>query len=49
MEFPAPFDAEGAEAKRKRGKEIKDIKLIESKRKGFSAHAAGLAGGGSRR
>jgi len=37
MEFPAPFDAEGAEAKRKRAEELKNIKLIESKRKGFSS------------
>jgi len=37
IEFPEPFDSEGAEAKRKRAEEVKAIKLIESKRRGFSS------------
>jgi len=37
ISFPEPFDAEAAEAKRKRAEEIKALKLIESKRKGYAS------------
>ena len=37
IEFPKPFDAEGAEAKRKRAEEIKALRLIEQKRRGYSS------------
>lgn len=37
IEFPAPFDSEGAEAKRKKAEEVKALRLIEAKRKGYSS------------
>lgn len=37
MTFPKPFDPEAADTRRRRAEEIKAIKLIESKRKGYAS------------
>jgi len=37
MSFPEPFDSEGAEAKRRKAEEVKAIRLIEQRRKGYGS------------
>jgi hypothetical protein len=37
MEFPEPFDPEAAETKRRRADELKQLRLIEQKRKGYAS------------
>lgn len=37
IEFPAPFDSEAAAAKQRKADEVKALRLIEQKRKGYGS------------
>lgn len=37
MEFPAPYDSEGAAAKARKADEVKALRAIEQKRKGYAS------------